>query len=229
MRLLNLYSGTDSVAVPWREAGVHEVISLDIDGRYHPEICEDILQLAYCKLPIPDVIWASPPCDQYARCRTRAKTPRNLALADSLVAKAIEIIKYFQELNPALKWFLENGNYTLLWSRDVAKDLKTYTVVDYCQYGGPGYRKRTRIAHSDNLHWVPRPLCNPKTCAQRVDGKHALSAQRGPGKRNGVRTASKLDKCTLDTLHGLPRSLTEEILKVCEQHQWDLDRALTRL
>ena len=94
MRLLNIFSGTDSVAIPWREAG-HEVISVDIHPRFNPEICEDILQLAYCQLPTPDVIWASPDCSQYARCRTRAKTPRNLALADSLVAKAIEIITYF--------------------------------------------------------------------------------------------------------------------------------------
>ncbi len=66
---------------------------MDIDGRYNPEICGDIRQLSYRKLPTPDV-WASPPCDQYARCR--AKKPRNYAVADSLVAKAIEIVKYFQ-------------------------------------------------------------------------------------------------------------------------------------
>ena len=96
MKLLNLFSGTDSVAIPWREAG-HEVISVDIDPRYNPEICEDILQLSYCKLPTPQIIWCSPPCDQYARCRTRAKRTRNLALADSLVAKTIEIISYFQK------------------------------------------------------------------------------------------------------------------------------------
>ena len=91
MRLLELFSGTGSVGKPWREAR-HEVISVDIDGRFGADIVENILQLSYCKLPVPDVIWASPPCDQYARCRTRAKTPRNLALADSLVAKAMEII-----------------------------------------------------------------------------------------------------------------------------------------
>jgi len=221
MRLLELFSGTGSVGKPWREAG-HEVISVDVDGTYNPEICEDILQLSYCKLPVPDVIWASPPCDQYARCRTRAKTPRNFKLADSLVAKAIEIIQYFQELNPGLMWFLENGDSTLLWGRKVGIGLTNYVILDYCQYGGPGYRKRTRIAHSDNLQWRPRPLCNPKTCSQVVDGRHILTAQQGPGKKNGVRTPSSQDKCSLDTLHGLPRELTVEILRVCQAHQWEL-------
>ncbi len=79
MRLLNIFSGTESVAIPWRQAG-HEVISVDIDGRYNPEVCEDILQVSYCKFPTADVIWASPPCDQFARCRTRARKPRNLEL-----------------------------------------------------------------------------------------------------------------------------------------------------
>ena len=113
MKLLELFSGTGSVGKPWREAG-REVISVDVDGRFGADIVEDILQLSYCKLPVPDVIWASPPCNQYAKCWTRAKAPRNFALADSLVAKAIEIINYFQKLNPGLIWFIENGDSTLL-------------------------------------------------------------------------------------------------------------------
>ena len=217
MRQLNLFSGTDSVAIPWREKG-HDCISVDIDPRYSPEICEDILQLAYCKLPAPDVIWSSPPCDQFSRCRTRAKTPRNLALADSLVAKGIEIIQYFQKMNPDLIWFIENGDSTMLWKREVARNLINYVVLDYCAYNGPGYRKRTRIAHSNNIQWNPRPLCGPKTCGQCVDGKHKLSAQRGPAKGKD----KKLDRCSLDTLRGLPRELTEEILAVCRGHMWQL-------
>ena len=132
MRLLELFSGTASVGKPWREAG-HEVISVDVDSRYNPEICEDILQLPYCKLSTPDVIWASCPCDQYSMARTRAKYPRNLRLADSLVAKTLEIIAYFEKENPDLIWFIENRNSTMLWEREVARNLTNYTVLDYCQ------------------------------------------------------------------------------------------------
>ena len=55
MRLLELFSGTGSVGMPWREAG-HEVTSVDIDGRYNPEIVCDIFQWSYYKCEPPDVI-----------------------------------------------------------------------------------------------------------------------------------------------------------------------------
>ena len=203
---------------PWREAG-HEVISVDIDPRFNPDICEDILQLSYCKLDTPMILWSSPPCDQYSRARTRGG-PRNLVLADSLVSKTIEIIQYFEKLNPSLIWFIENGDSSLLWGREVAKDLTTYATLDYCQYNGPGYRKRTRIAHSDNILWNPRPLCEPKSCEQCVDGRHIKTAQRG--KQSDPKQRRENDTCTLDQLHGLPRELTEEILSVCNKQLWQL-------
>ena len=62
MKLLELFSGTGSVGEPFRANG-HEVIAVDIDGRFECEIQDDIIQLDYINLPfIPDVIWASPPC-----------------------------------------------------------------------------------------------------------------------------------------------------------------------
>ena len=221
MRLLNLFSGTGSVSKPWRKAN-HQVFDVDIDPRFSPDFCGDILQWDYTQLPwIPDVIWSSPPCTEYARCKTRGP-PRNFKLADSLVAKALgEIIKFYQEKNPALIWFLENGDSTLLWCRDVAQNLTNFVVLDYCQYGTL-YRKRTRIAHSMNVHWEPRPLCNPKTCHACPDGKtHLKCAQRGPNKKL-TGEAKKFDVCSVDELHALPKYLTEEILKVCEAHTWEV-------
>ena len=130
MKLLNLFSGTGSVSKPWRKE--HEVWDVDIDPRFGPETCEDILQWDYKQLPwIHDAIWASPPCTEYARCRTRGP-PRNFKFADSLVAKALESIHYFEQKNPALLWFLENGDSTLLWGREVAKELTDFVVLDYC-------------------------------------------------------------------------------------------------
>ena len=73
MRLLELFSGTGSVGKPWREKE-HEVISVDMDGRYHPTFQEDILKWSYCKCEVPDVIWASVPCEQYSRALDKSSS-----------------------------------------------------------------------------------------------------------------------------------------------------------
>ncbi len=226
MRLLELFSGIGSVGRPWRAAG-HTVISVDIDGRFGAEIVGDIMQLGcvefntppdvmqlggasdargWCAVTPPDVIWASPPCEQYSCARTNAKTPRNLELADALVNKTWEIIEHFKKVNPALIWFIENPDTSLLWKRFKFPE---YVRLDYCQYGTP-YRKRTRIA--TNIQWVPRALCNPKTCSRCVNCKHIQTAQKGPSKCGGVRVIG--DNCSLDQLHGLPQELTDELLRI---------------
>ena len=204
--LLELFSGTGSVGRPWREAG-HRVFSVDIDPRGAPDFCGDIRMWGYRNLETPDVIWASVPCEQYSIARTNAKTPRNYMLADSLVAKAIEIIKYFQARNPELAWFVENPDSSQLWSRAVAWDLYPRIRLSYCAYGAL-YRKNTKVA--SNVLWTPKAMCDPSSCPACVDGRHVKSAQKGPDRGKGPG-----DVCTLDTLHALPRALTEEIMAVC--------------
>ncbi len=215
MKLLELFSGTGSVGKPWREAG-HEVTAVDSDGRYNPEIVCDILQWSYCECEVPDVIWASIPCEQFSRARTRARLPRNFKLADALAGRTWEIIQYFLKLNPDLLWFIENPDSSLLWGREVASEFAPQVRLDYCQYG-TAYRKRTRVA--TDAVWAPRALCD-QACHACVDGRHVLTAQRGPGKKGGLRTRSGEDMCSLDQLHGLPGELTEEILRMCEAHEW---------
>ncbi len=156
---------------------------------------------------------------QSARSRTRGP-PKNLALAGSLVTKAMSTIEHFEKLKPVLIWFLENEDSTMLWGREVAKELQNYVVLDYCQCNGPGYRKRTGIAHSENLHWIPRPLCNPKACYQCVNGRRLKTAQQG--KQSNPKQKREGDTCSLDTLHGLPRELCNELLQMCDRHVWQL-------
>ena len=195
MRVLELFSGTGSIGNVFKERG-WEVVSVDIDNRFGCTICEDILQLSYCKLETPDVIWASCPCVEYSRARTTGP-PRNFLLADSLVEKTIEIIKYFEKLNPRLIWFIENGHTTMLWERDVARNLTDYTVVDYCCFGAL-YRKRTRLAHSKGLIWDPPELCDKNTCHACVNKRRIRTAQRGNSKHTG-----KEDRFNVDQLHTL--------------------------
>ena len=89
----------------------------------------------------------------------------------------------------------------MLWEREVAKHLASDVMPDYCQCNDPEYRKRTEVAHSDSLVWVPRPLCNPKVCSHCVDGMYIKTAQQGEQSQPKQRRDG--NTCSLDTLHGL--------------------------
>ena len=93
MRILELFSGTGSVGRVFASEG-WEVVSLDADPKTEATIHEDILTWDHTVYPPGhfDAIWASPCCTNYSRARTKANTPRNLELADSLVLRSQEII-----------------------------------------------------------------------------------------------------------------------------------------
>lgn len=200
MRVLELFSGTGSIGKVFQRHG-WEVVSLDVDGSFGCAICADIMGVdpeALLKEYGPfDVAWASPPCTEYSRARTTAKTPRDLEGADGLVLKAMEIIERVQ---PAL-WFIENPESGLLKSRDIMSGIP-YVTVDYCRYG-TRYRKRTAI-------WINSTL-EGKTCAGDTrcpgwGGRHPDSAQRCA--TNGTRH-------TLNELHAIPEELCEAVYREC--------------
>ena len=128
-RLLELFSGTGSVGKEWQSLGLGEVVSVDIDGRFgEPTYQVDILEWDYTVFPPGhfDVVWASPPCTQYSRARTWARTPRDLEGADALVLKALDVIAYFQ---PRF-WFVENPWSSMLRGREVVAHLPLLQSTD---------------------------------------------------------------------------------------------------
>ena len=164
MRLLELFSGTGSV----KKAVGHifeEVISVDILQKFNPTECCDILKWDYKKYPVGyfSAIWASPPCTEYSRILySRPDRLRDISGANSIVAKTIEIIEYF---NPE-KWFIENPQTGLLKEQEILFGIP-YVDVDYCKYGYK-YKKRTRIW--TNIDFEGK-LCN-KDCENIENGKH---------------------------------------------------------
>jgi hypothetical protein len=143
-----------------------------------------------------DAIWSSPCCTHYSRARTKAKTPRNLELADSLVAKTIEIAQYFEP--KVYAW--ENSATGLLKDTEVVRGFP-WKDMAYCSFGY-AYRKPTRIWTNSQV-WVPRPMCTKKNpCGHMVDGKDWTSAQRGPCRGKG-----KGDVRSLAQLYSLPPEL----------------------
>lgn len=66
--------------------------------------------------------------------------PRNLDLANRIVARTLEIIAYLQPE----RWWMENPDTGLLKRQALVRDL-AYVRVDYCRFSAWGYRKRTRV------------------------------------------------------------------------------------
>ena len=125
--------------------------------------------------------------------------------------KTLEIIQYFEDLNPDLLWFFENPATGKLKERPCVQGL-SFCDVTYCSYGGFGFKKPTHIW--TNSDFVPRPFCRGD-CAAPTKGKaHWFMAQRG-GYRH--KDGSMSPGFTQDQLHQLPPALCAEIFSVCQR------------
>jgi len=170
MRLLELFSGSKSVSKAIGDR-FETVVSLDIVDRYEPTITADILTWDYTIYPPGhfDVVWSSPPCTEFSALNNaRPEKVPNLALADSIVQRTLEIIRYF---NPTY-WYLENPQTGTLKLRPYMEGLP-YRDFDYCRFSDWGYRKRTRI-------WTNAPidsaLCQGAGICTNMDGSRHRKA-----------------------------------------------------
>ena len=121
-----------------------------------------------------DVIWASPPCTEYSRAKTRA--PRDIEGANEIVQRTLDILEYFEPKY----WIIENPQTGLLKDQLLMWGIP-FKDIDYCKYGLP-YRKRTRI-WNNVFRWEPRPLCKRDCNSMNEEKtKHKETAQRGPNK-----------------------------------------------
>ncbi len=211
-RLLELFSGTGSIGRAFRDRG-WEVVSLDVDPKSHPTICADILgwdEKTYPKDHF-QFIWASPLCTFYSRARTlRKSTEEELAYADSLVQKTLQIIKYY-----GAHWAFENPQTGRLKNRPFMQELNLpFEDVTYCRYGAR-YKKTTRIWNSLGEHWQPEPVCCVKSrCEHFAANMHPATAQRGPCRSSGeMRTG---DDFTQNQLYHVPARLCDEIAAAAE-------------
>ena len=185
MRLLELFSGTHSVGKVAHALG-YKVTSLDLANA---TICCDVREWDYRAYPRGyfDVIWASPPCDTFS-CLKRCNIGRFGITADTIAAdirnvglpllqKAQEIIEYFQPT----QWYIENPK-TGSMKDHIDKSILWFDV-DYCKYTDWGYRKRTRIWHSQPIPQFTPLLCK-KDCGYVENGRHLMSVSGNPKGRN---------------------------------------------
>ena len=210
MKLLELFAGSRSVGKEAEKLGF-EVFSVDWTPYENINLSIDIGELKKEDVPfVPDVIWASPDCTTYsiAACghhRNEDYTPKTdyAKKCDKVNQHFIELIKYYQSINPNLKFFIENPR-GVLRKMHFMKRFERATVW-YCQYGD-NRAKPTDIFtnHLFSLFnqkgWIPRGEC--------WNGRKNCHEEAPRGSRTGTQGIStKYEKSFI------PPLLCQEILK----------------
>jgi len=204
-KTLELFSGTGSFGKIINPLG-WENISLDLSNKFNPDINIDILEWDYKIYPVNyfDIIWASPPCTEYSKAKSRGI--RDIEGANKIVKKVLEIINYFKPFH----WFIENPQTSLLKKQDFMIELeKQYNFVDadYCMYG-KSYRKRTRFWTNKNN--ITLKLCD-KNCGSFFNGRHIGSCGCG-GKGQGHKVCYSDKSYSVDEKHSIPLDLLWELI-----------------
>ena len=213
MRTLEIFAGTQSFSKGITVSG-GETVTVDILDKFKPDIVADIMSWDY-KSAYPvghfDIIWASPPCTEYSKAKTRGE--RDLDGADALVRKSIEIIRYFQPK----RWIIENVGTGLLVKRmaTICPEIadKAY-IADYCAYGKP-YRKRTIFWSNVKLQLK---LCGGKgVCASMTGSVHKGSCGNGTEKYNkeGINSVWDKDSIPEPLITSIIRQMSKPIKTSC--------------
>lgn len=175
MKTLELFCGTKSFSKVAKEIG-HLIYTIDIDSRFEPTFCEDVMNFTTLRNVPHEVIWASPPCQCFSVVSIgthwtggkEAYVPKT----DKCVM-AIEILKHTVKLikeSGCIYWFIENPRGVMrkvidgFFRQFGITDYRRVTIT-YCQYGDS--RMKPTDIWTNLATWNPRPMChNGDKCHQ---------------------------------------------------------------
>lgn len=203
MRTLELFSGSQSFTKGIKRQHVDaECITIDMSHHFNPTHHVNMLEWDYTMYPVGyfDLIWASPPCTQYSKAKSRGI--RDLDGADNLVRRVFEIIDYFKPKS----WIIENVGTGLLVNR--MKDIRDVPIfiTDYCCYGKP-VRKRTALWSNKTLDLM---LCPGRGQCEQMDGnKHISSVGNG---RYELKYKSTIPHEQFIKKNGIPELLIDTVI-----------------
>jgi len=200
MKCIELFCGTKSFTKIAQAKG-HDCFTVDIDKKFKPNLCKDILEMTIDDIPLefqnPDIIWASPPCTTFSVASIgkywingKPKNAETL-IGIAIVKKTLQIIEY---LKPKY-FFIENPRGMLrkqIFMKNVGNSLFNETLrrrtVSYCSYGFE-YQKPTDI-WTNCVKWKPHKMCKPKsychTQSPRGSGKGLAAAHRSAEDRSRI-------------------------------------------
>ena len=142
-RLVELFRGTGSVGRVATRMG-WKVLSVDLDARFGATHSVDVREFPYKTIPVPDYVWASPPCTTYSLAATwvRHRDPHTAKAlsqqaheADDILRHTLKMIAYWQRRNPRLRVCIENPRGYMRKMPELQH--LTRTTTSYNQYGWP--------------------------------------------------------------------------------------------
>ena len=161
-----------------------ENVSLDNVEKYKPDILTDILKWDYKKKfkhYVPDLIWASPPCNTYSplayplkerNTKTAEPYSERAKLGTKILYKTLQIINYARKLNPNIIFVIENPRGMMQHDSKIKK--LNNSLATYCSYGDVKYKPTKKFNNiPDNLELLNHKckntvgVCDLKTLEQR--------------------------------------------------------------
>ena len=172
LRLLELFAGSRSWGKQAEKLGF-EVFSTDIHNYPDIDLVKDIRDITPKDIPfIPTHIVASPPCTTFSVASIGHhwnidNTPKTYEaiLGVQIVQITINLIKHYLELDPGIKFYIENPRGKLR-KLDVIKNVFPRATVWYCKYNDEYKRAKPTDIWSNNITnlfnpngWSPKPVC----------------------------------------------------------------------
>jgi hypothetical protein len=158
MKILDLFCGLKG----WSAAFDNEdVCTIDIDARFDPDVCIDIMNLNVKDLPFkPDIVLASPPCESFSVASIGVHWNRNQTPKTEKAEKAMALVKKTVQLIEEIKPFaaiIENPRGML---RKLGLIPVEPLTIWYCHYGENRAKPTDLWGLPFPTGWQPKQPCH---------------------------------------------------------------------
>lgn len=195
---VDLFCGLGGFSEAFRDSPEWDVFTVDIEERFAPDLCADVMDLRPGDLPNADVVLASPPCTVFSTVGNHDKwddkRPAHPDARDA-IALVFHTVGLIRAIDPEY-WFLENPRGRLRWVLG-----KPTGHVNYCQYG-KDYKKPTDL-WGEHPPWFAYLTCN----AEPGSGCHVRN-----GANDGTSGTASMPRDPAKRAL-VPRELSESVLQ----------------